>query len=139
MGISFSKRTGCGHGVSRFPAGRFALIALLLFSICFQGLVAQTHVHGSKAFSQTQVTQSVTTCVAAIDPILHSAHELPASELRDCLLCQAAAHTGAFLTASRLSILRFTQSAAVISLRSGQLLASRVLIYGSRQRGPPPA
>jgi hypothetical protein len=114
-----------------------AFIAVLLFSVCFQGLVAQTHVHGSAEFSQTRPGQVPATYVLASGTIAQNVQQLPASELRHCLLCQAASHTGAFLTPSRLSLLTLTQSDAVVSLRSGQLLASRVLPYGSRQRGPP--
>jgi len=135
--MSLSKKAGGSHWTVRhcLPTARLAFIGLLLFCVCLQGLITQTHVHSGlpSTYATTPSGLATATAGAAVQDI----QPLPAGDLRHCLLCQAAAHAGGFVDSSRAAPLKSMQPELRVRLRPSQLLLSRVLLPGSRQRGPP--
>jgi hypothetical protein len=125
---------------SRTSFVRAFLVALLIVSVSFQCLIAQTHFHRpATVAARSTAAASLIDCGAAPCATIQSPPSAPVDDQSHCLLCQAVGHTAALSTSLQPFPRPSAQAPAILGLPGDQLCASLCTDYGFRPRGPPVA
>jgi len=109
--------------------GRRFLLAFLVVAFCFQGFVAQSHIHSWRFGPRI---------AAAGSDILHHSDAVFDQDSTGCLLCAAVAQAGAFSTPIPAGFaLPVLLPLGPVGILSAQIAMPSFVGHGWRQRAPP--
>jgi hypothetical protein len=117
---------------------RSIVLALALLAFALQSFITQTHVH----FASTQAFglsgDNFTPAAKQTGGKTAPSKKVPSNDdPANCPLCQAAAHSGQFITPSAISFALPSETIAIVPLAIVVLTASETLSHGWQGRAPP--
>jgi hypothetical protein len=124
-------------------AWRRVVLALALLTFALQSYITQTHIHftSAQAFglsSDNFAPAYKTTDGKAADGKSAPLKKVPSNDdPANCPLCQAAAHSGQFITPSAIGFALPSETIAIVPLAIVVLTASETLSHGWQGRAPP--
>jgi hypothetical protein len=127
---------GFGKPIAKRSTGRLPRLAVTLFALlafALQSYVTQTHIHKPAGPGFAAIAAALTIGAPIKD------RKAPAKQDQNCPLCQAVAHSGAFVSPSAAPTLLPTLSVQIIVIVADVALAFEALSHDWLSRGPPRA
>jgi hypothetical protein len=117
---------------------RRAILALALLTFALQSYITQTHIHfaSSQAFGLSG-DNFVPTAKLASGKAAPTKQTPSNDDPANCPLCQAAAHSGQFITPFAISFALPSETVAIVPLAIVILTAGEIVSHGWQGRAPP--
>jgi hypothetical protein len=117
---------------------RRVVLALALLAFALQSYVTQTHIHfaSEQAFGLSGDNFAPAAKIVA-DKTAPSKKTPSNDDPANCPLCQAAAHSGQFITSSAIGFALPSEAIAIVPLAVVVLTASETVSHGWQGRAPP--
>jgi hypothetical protein len=117
---------------------RRVVLALALLTFALQSYITQTHIH----FASSQVFglsgDNFAPTIKLTDGKTAPAKKTPSNDdPANCPLCQAAAHSGQFVTPSAIGFALPSEAIAIVPLAIVVVTASETISHGWQSRAPP--
>jgi hypothetical protein len=125
--------------IPRKPGGwRLAVLTLALITFALQSYITQTHVHfASREAFGLSADNFVPTAKTATGKTAPSKQTPSNDDPANCPLCQAAAHSGQFVTPVAIGFALPSEAIAIVPLAIVVLTASKTVSHSWQGRAPP--
>jgi hypothetical protein len=117
---------------------RRVVLALALLAFALQGYITQTHIHFATGHTFGLSGDNFAPAVKLSGDKSTPAKKTPSNDdPANCPLCQAAAHSGQFITPSAIGFALPSETVAIVPLAIVVLTASEIISHGWQSRAPP--
>ena len=117
---------------------RRVVLALALLSFALQSFITQTHIHFASVQAFGLSSDNFTPAAKIVDGKNTPEKKVPSNDdPANCPICQAAMHSGQFITPSAIGFALPSETIAIVPLAIAVLTASEVVSHGWQGRAPP--